>query len=98
MSDAPFFEPLPDPEELSDEEEQVVDLPWAPPSHIVGVIVPVDVDVFRSDDVAVRAKVSAGLNHPTRQHRRWAGAARQRLGATRQPATADRPTPPLEGP
>jgi len=59
MSDAPFFEPLPDPEELSDEEEQVVDLPWAPPSHIVGVIVPVDVDVFRSDDVAVRVTHAA---------------------------------------
>ncbi|HOT57463.1 MAG TPA: hypothetical protein PL014_09980, partial [Ornithinibacter sp.] len=59
MSDAPFFEPLPDPEELSEEEEQVVDLPWAPPSHIVGVIVPVDVDVFRSDDVAVRVTHAA---------------------------------------
>lgn len=54
MSDAPFFEPLPEPEEPFDEEEQVVDLPWMPPSHIAGVIAPLDVDVFRSDDVAVR--------------------------------------------
>lgn len=53
MSDAPFFEPLPDPEELLDEEEQVVDLPWIPPAHVVGVAVPLSAEVFRSDDVAV---------------------------------------------
>jgi len=54
MSDAPFFEPLPEPEEPFDEEEQVVDLPWMPPSHVAGVVTPLGVDVFRSDDVAVR--------------------------------------------
>lgn len=59
MRHTPFFEPLPEPEEFFDEEEQVVDLPWMPPSHIVGVIAPLAVDVFRSDDVAVRVTHAA---------------------------------------
>lgn len=53
MSDAPFFEPMPDPEDAFDEEEQVVDLPWMPPAHVVGVVAPLSTEVFRTGDVAV---------------------------------------------
>lgn len=53
MTGEPFFEPWPDPED-DDGGQQDVDLPWMPPVHAVGVVVPLGVDVHRSPDVVVR--------------------------------------------
>lgn len=52
--DAPFFEPMPEPEADDPWEQEEVDLPWVLPVHVVGVVVPLDVDVHRGPDVVVR--------------------------------------------
>jgi hypothetical protein len=54
MSDAPFFEPWPDPEDDEGGDSQEVDLPWMPPAHVAGVVVPVAVDLVRRADLLVR--------------------------------------------
>ncbi len=54
MGEPPFFEPYPDPAEEIGEHHDV-DVPWAPPSHAIGVVVPLGVDVFRGQDVVIRA-------------------------------------------
>ncbi len=51
MRDEPFFEPAPDPEEIPDEGEQLLDIPWIPPTHIAGVVAPLSIDLYRSTDV-----------------------------------------------
>ena len=54
MTDAPFFEPWPEPEVDPDSEEREVDLPWLPPAHVAGAVVPLATDVVHGDDVVVR--------------------------------------------
>ncbi len=53
MADTPFFDPWPEPDQDHDDQQQEVDLPWMPPVHVVGQVVPTAATVFRSDDVAV---------------------------------------------
>ena len=53
MSDAPFFDPWPEPDQDQDDHQQEIDLPWIPPVHVVGQVVPVGATVVRSDHVAV---------------------------------------------
>ena len=53
MTDTPFFDPWPEPDQDQDDQQQEIDLPWLPPVHVVGQVVPVAATVFRSDDVAV---------------------------------------------
>ena len=54
MTDTPFFEPWPQPEVDPDSEEREVDLPWLPPAHVAGVVVPLAADVVHGDEVVVR--------------------------------------------
>ncbi len=54
MTDAPFFDPWPDPDPEQEDSQQEIDLPWISPSHVAGVVVPVELDVFRGDNVLVR--------------------------------------------
>lgn len=54
MTDAPFFEPWPDPEADDEGHPPDVDLPWMPPAHVIGVVVPIGVDVFRGPEVVVQ--------------------------------------------
>ncbi len=55
MADTPFFDPWrePDQDQDQDDQQQEIDLPWIPPVHVVGQVVPIAATVFRSDDVAV---------------------------------------------
>ena len=53
MTDPPFFDPWPEAEPDPDDSQQEIDLPWMPPVHVVGEVVPLAQTVFRSDDVAV---------------------------------------------
>ncbi|NHA69106.1 hypothetical protein [Phycicoccus flavus] len=54
MTDVPFFDPWPDPEEDDAAPDPDVDLPWLPPTHVLGVVVPLDAAAFDSADVVVR--------------------------------------------
>jgi len=54
MTDAPFFEPWPDPEAEPEAHSPDVDLPWTPPVHVAGVVVPVEVELYRGDDVVMQ--------------------------------------------
>ncbi len=45
MTDTAFFEPWPEPEIDQDSQEREVDLPWQPPAHVAGVVVPLATDV-----------------------------------------------------
>lgn len=54
MADTPFFDPWPEPEPDADEHQNEIDLPWMPPVHVVGTVVPVAAAVHRSDDVLVQ--------------------------------------------
>lgn len=54
MTDEPFFEPWPEPEDDRGDEERDLDLPWMPPVHVAGVVVPLAADVHRGDDTVVR--------------------------------------------
>jgi hypothetical protein len=54
MTDAPFFEPWPDPDEDDREDSPELDLPWMPPAHVAGVVLPVAVDAFRGEDLLMR--------------------------------------------
>ncbi|WP_377643272.1 hypothetical protein [Oryzobacter terrae] len=53
MTGEPFFEPWPEPGD-DEPQHQDVDLPWMPPVHTVGVVVPLGVDAHRGPDVVVR--------------------------------------------
>lgn len=54
MTDTPFFEPWPDPEPEEERHAPDVDLPWMPPTHVAGVVVPIAAVVFRGPDVVVK--------------------------------------------
>lgn len=54
MTDTPFFEPRPEPAVDLDSQEREVDLPWLPPAHVAGVVVPLATDIHHGDDVVVR--------------------------------------------
>jgi hypothetical protein len=54
MTDAPFFEPWPDPEVDDGYDNPDIDLPWMPPVHVAGVVVPVAAEAYRGDDAVVR--------------------------------------------
>jgi hypothetical protein len=54
MTDAPFFDPWPEPEPDEGSQQLDVDLPWMRPVHVAGVVVPVAADVHRGDDVVVQ--------------------------------------------
>lgn len=54
MTDVPFFDPWPEPDQDQDEQQQELDLPWMPPAHVAGVVVPLATDVYRGDDVVVQ--------------------------------------------
>ncbi|QKE85180.1 hypothetical protein [Arthrobacter sp. NEB 688] len=54
MTQQPFFDPWPEPEAEHDEQPEY-DIPWMPPRHVVGVTVPLDVEIFTGPDVVVRA-------------------------------------------
>lgn len=53
MDHAPFFEPWQGLEEDQPPEPDV-DVPWMPPTHVAGVVVPLGVDVSREQDVVVK--------------------------------------------
>lgn len=53
MTGDPFFDPWPEPED-DEPHHPDVDLPWMPPVHVVGVVVPIGADVHRGADVVVR--------------------------------------------
>ncbi len=54
MTQQPFFDPWPEPEEHEHDQPEY-DIPWMPPRHVVGVTVPLDVEIFTGPDVVVRA-------------------------------------------
>ena len=50
----PFFEPLPEPEPVEERPRFYVQLPWQPPINVVPVIVPLSLELARTDDTVVR--------------------------------------------
>jgi hypothetical protein len=54
MSDAPFFEPWPDPQQDDGADEPEFDHPYRPPVHVSGVVVPLRADVHRGADAVVQ--------------------------------------------
>lgn len=54
MTDEPFFEPWLEPEDDEANEARDLDLPWVPPVHVAGVVVPVATDVHHGADTVVR--------------------------------------------
>ena len=84
MSAETFFEPWPDPEDHDDGQVEV-DLPWMPPVHVVGVVVPLDLDVHRGPDVVVRVTHAVAHRRGLELHvGTWV-----RPGARRDLASAD---------
>ncbi|MGG5258605.1 hypothetical protein [Phycicoccus avicenniae] len=53
MAEQPFFEPWREPEYL-DEPPEETDIPWMPPAHVVGVVVPLGLDLVRDADTCLR--------------------------------------------
>ncbi|HMM96795.1 hypothetical protein [Phycicoccus sp.] len=49
-----FFEPWVEPDYLGDDEPVEQDVPWMRPDHVAGVVVPLDLDLYRGPDVVLR--------------------------------------------
>jgi hypothetical protein len=85
MTDAPFFEPWPEPEVDEDSQQRDLDLPWLPPAHVAGVVVPLAADIHRGDDVVVRVTHVVAYQRGLELH----VATWVRPGARRDVSTAD---------
>jgi hypothetical protein len=59
VTDEEFFEPFPEPHEDEPGQAPEMDVPWMPPVHVVGVDVPLGVDVHRGPDVVIRVTRAA---------------------------------------
>ena len=64
----PFFEPWPEPESEVDVPEPEVDLPWMPPRHVVGVVVPLRAELHRGADVVIRVTHAVAFRRGVELH------------------------------